>query len=182
MAFSWYFEPFSRSHPNPPVMPREIERKFLVTDMPANLETLDQEVLEQGYLAIDPEVHEVRLRKAAGTYFLTVKSGGRLTRDEYEITLEPWQFDTLWPATKGRRLRKTRYYVKRGNPQITIDVYEGRFQGLALAEVEFDSQESAETYDPPEWMAKEVTRHSFLKNRNLLDIDNFDELSRLMAL
>ena len=163
-------------------MPHEIERKFLVSAMPPNVDTLDHDILEQGYLAIDPEVHEVRLRKGAGTFFLTVKSGGRLTRNEYEITLEPWQFEALWPATKGRRLRKTRYYVRRGNPQITIDVYEGRFQGLNLAEVEFDSQKSAKSYKPPDWMGKEVTHQSFLKNRNLLDVDSFEELSRLLAL
>ena len=163
-------------------MPHEIERKFLVAKMPFDLAMLEHDLLEQGYLAIDPELHEVRIRKAGEAYYLTVKSGGRLTREEYEINLEPRQFEALWPATEGRRLRKTRYYIKRGSPQVTIDVYEGRFQGLNLAEVEFASQEEARSYRPPKWMGKEVTGHSFLKNRNLLDVDSFEEVARMLAI
>ncbi len=161
-------------------MPKEIERKFWVRELPDGLEGVEYEDLEQGYLAIDQSAHEVRLRRGNGRLVLTVKSGGRLTRQEYEIQLDTPQFETLWPATASRRLRKRRYYFSRHNPQITLDIYQGRFEGLLLAEVEFESKEAAEAYTPAEWMGTEVTRQSFLKNKNLLDIDSYEEIERML--
>ncbi len=42
----------------------EIERKFLVTRLPARLEDYPSQRLEQGYLSVDPAGAVVRLRRA----------------------------------------------------------------------------------------------------------------------
>ena len=64
----------------------EIERKFLVDEMP-RAESGRTEI-EQGYLAID-EGAEVRLRRAGDELFLTAKSGHGEVREEVEVTISP---------------------------------------------------------------------------------------------
>jgi CYTH domain-containing protein len=44
---------------------REIERKFLVRQLPENLEAFPHAEIAQGYLAIAPKGVQVRLRKPA---------------------------------------------------------------------------------------------------------------------
>ena len=89
-------------------MTKEIERKFLLSEWPTKISGLTPNLLEQGYLALDPEGKEVRLRKNGHQFWLTVKSDGDMVREEYEVELNETQFLKLWPATIGRRLRKDR--------------------------------------------------------------------------
>ncbi len=144
----------------------EIERKFLVSETPDDLYQFTSRVIQQGYLAIGDD--EVRLRDTEGQYSLTVKSMGSLARAEFETALTQQQFNTLWPATNGRRLEKRRYNIPSPKGLIELDVYMGRLTTLAVAEVEFDSRTSAEQYTPPEWFGVEVTEDSRYKNKNLV--------------
>ena len=73
------------------------------------------------------------------------------------MELTPAQFDALWPATEGKRLEKTRYDIPLGNRVVEIDVYGGRHNGLVVAEVEFDDEESAKNFQPPDWLGDDVT-------------------------
>ena len=38
-----------------------------------------------------------------------------------------------------------------------LDVYEGTLAGLLTVEVEFDSEDTAQQFAPPEWFGREVT-------------------------
>jgi CYTH domain-containing protein len=110
----------------------------------------------------------VRLRKKGRTTSLTFKvSRGDATRDEREIRLSPKQFATLWPATAGRRLRKTRYEIPWKNLTIEIDVYHGCNHGLIVAEVEFPNQASRRKFKPPRWFGREVTGEKRYSNVRL---------------
>ena len=40
---------------------------------------------------------------------------------------------------------------------IELDVFEGKFEGLYLAEVEFSSEEDADAFAPPDWFGEDVT-------------------------
>ena len=51
----------------------EIERKYLVKQLPAHLERYPSKYLEQGYLNTDPVV---RIRRSDDTYTLTYKGRG----------------------------------------------------------------------------------------------------------
>ncbi|MBN1193649.1 MAG: CYTH domain-containing protein [Coriobacteriia bacterium] len=134
----------------------EIERKFLLAELPPAAAGAALSRLRQGYLVAGPEV-EVRVRDADGTYSLTVKSGTGMVREEFEIALDAEQFDELWPATDGRRVEKQRYTLAADGLRYEIDVYEGALQGLMTAEVEFSTVESAEAFCPPGWLGAEVT-------------------------
>lgn len=157
-------------------MAKEIERKFLVLELPENFLPEEKLSIEQGYAALDPAGMEVRLRKTTENYWLTIKSGGDLQRSEYEVSLSAEQFETLWPSTEGRRLRKDRYLIKREGHTIEIDQYHQPLTGLVVAEIEFPDEASAMAYTPEPWMAKDITHLSFLKNKHLLQFESLQAL------
>ena len=148
-------------------MALEIERKFLVPTPPEWLPDCDSEHVRQGYLAIEPDGAEVRVRELAGTSTLTVKSGHGETRRECEIPLDDDQFTALWELTSGRRLRKRRHYVEHDGQTIEVDVYEDELDGLVTAEVEFDSAEASEAFEPIDWFGADITGESDYANQAL---------------
>jgi adenylate cyclase len=149
------------------VSSREIERKFLIKHLPIEILRSRHFQIAQGYLANEPGGRHVRLRKKASTTSLTFKVGRGSAREEREIRLSPKQFAILWPATRGRRLHKTRYEIPWKNLTIEIDIYHGRNHGLMVAEVEFPSQTSRRRFKPPAWFGREVTGEKRYSNVRL---------------
>jgi CYTH domain-containing protein len=148
-------------------MSTEIEQKFLVASRPHDLDQYRSEQIEQGYLAIQPGRAEIRVRRKGDRCFLTVKSGGGRERREHEIELSRDQFETLWPATEGWRLKKTRYAIPCGDRTIELDIYHGRLEGLVTAEVEFETVEQSDAFSPPDWFGREITADLRFKNQSL---------------
>jgi adenylate cyclase len=146
---------------------REIERKFLLKRLPPNLRQFHSRSIEQGYLAAKSDGTQIRLRKAARHHSLTIKRGRGLSRQEIEIDLTRDQFEALWPATAGSRLTKTRYDVPFGRHTIEIDVYRGRNEGLVVAEVEFRDENECKRFQPPDWLAADVSGKSRYSNVRL---------------
>jgi CYTH domain-containing protein len=146
----------------------ELERKFLVAELPDDLERYPNSRIVQGYLVIGADGAEVRVRRRDQQAFLTVKQGTGLVRREEEIDISGLQFDRLWPLTDGRRVEKTRHLISRPDGLvIELDVYEGALAGLLVAEVEFPSTAAAQRFTPPDWFAREVTDDDAYKNRRL---------------
>lgn len=135
----------------------EIERKFLVREMPRDLTSYPSNEIAQGYLVSLDDGLQVRLRKSNERYTLTFKRGTGSIREEREVELSASQFDQLWPATEGKRLLKTRYEIPFGHHVVEIDVYHDRHEGLVVAEVEFDAEEGARNFQPPAWLGDDVT-------------------------
>jgi CYTH domain-containing protein len=145
----------------------EIERKYLVKNIPENVESYPTEAIFQGYLSVSEDGTEVRLRQKGQAYFLTVKSGKGMKRDEVEIRLMDEQFANLWPKTEGKRVEKKRIRIPFGNLHIELDIYHGRLEGLKTAEVEFRTQDEADSFNPPSWFDREITLDERYKNRSL---------------
>ncbi|HTP21739.1 MAG TPA: CYTH domain-containing protein [Solirubrobacteraceae bacterium] len=144
----------------------EIERKFLVEQLPEGLDVHPSREIEQGYLAITEDV-EVRLRRYGEESFLTVKSSGDESRIEEEIEIDRRRFDALWPLTDGRRIQKRRYRIPIGDLTLELDVYHADLDGLLTAEVEFSSLADATAFVPPGWVGRDVTGDSRYKNKRL---------------
>jgi adenylate cyclase len=136
---------------------REIERKFLVRKLPGDLSNHPHADISQGYLVSMDDGLQVRLRKRGEKYSLTYKRGIGNVREEREVELTAEQFNTLWPATEGKRLVKTRYEIPFGGHVVEIDVYHERHEGLVVAEVEFDEEDAAKNFQPPAWLGDDVT-------------------------
>ena len=146
---------------------REIERKFLVKQLPEKLKRRRHYPIAQGYLASEPGGRHVRLRKKGKTASLTFKVGRGAHREEREVKLSPKQFAALWPGTAGRRLRKLRYEIPWRNLMIEIDVYRGKHDGLVVAEVEFPNLAMCRKFKPPSWFGREVTGEKRYSNVRL---------------
>jgi len=147
----------------------EIERKFLVDAVPDDLDGGRSSSIEQGYVAIDADGSEVRIRRRDGASTLTVKSGGGLARVEEELAIDDAAFERLWPLTAGRRIEKVRHVIPTDVPgvEIELDEYRGDLDGLLVAEVEFPGEDEAHAFTPPPWFGADVTDDRRFKNQRL---------------
>lgn len=155
--------------------PVETELKFIVDSPPADLdlENVPRTVLRQGYVVVNSDGAETRIRSFDNERFeLTVKSAGTVQRGEQTIKLPREMFEVLWSQTAGKRVEKTRYLIPYGKNTIELDVYEGHLTGLITAEVEFsgraeDAEVKATTFEPPKWFGRDVSKDRRYKNQNL---------------
>ena len=147
----------------------EIERKFLLKELPENLESYPVRHLEQGYLCTAPVV---RIRRDNDKYELTYKGKGCMVREEHNLPLTKEAYEHLRKKIDGRLIVKKRYMIPLEKHTIELDVFEGDLAPLTLAEVEFSSEEDAKNFVAPEWFAEDVTfsklyHNSFLSQFNL---------------
>lgn len=143
----------------------EIERKFLIKELPVNIERYSHKEFEQAYLCTEPVV---RVRREGEEYVLTYKSKGLMVRREENLPLSKAAYEHLREKADGAVIRKTRYFIpEKNNLTIELDVFHGKHEGLILAEVEFPTVEIAEGYQPPEWFGEEVTFSDAYHNSNL---------------
>ena len=147
----------------------EIERKFLLRELPENLESYPVRHLEQGYLCTAPVV---RIRRDNDKYELTYKGKGCMVREEHNLPLTKEAYEHLREKIDGRLIVKKRYMIPFEKYTIELDVFEGDLAPLALAEVEFVTEEEAKAFTPPDWFAEDVTfsklyHNSFLSQFNL---------------
>ncbi|MEO8686938.1 MAG: CYTH domain-containing protein [Solirubrobacteraceae bacterium] len=146
----------------------EIERKFLVAELPEDIAEHPGERIEQGYLAIAPDGVEVRVRRRAGQATLTVKSGPGEVRMEEEMEIDERRFGALWRLTEGRRVSKTRHEIPLPNGAVAeVDVYDGDLDGLLTVEIEFGSLEASVQFAPPPWIGRELTGDARYANQSL---------------
>lgn len=133
----------------------EIERKYLIHTLPDNLESYPHKKIEQGYLCTSPVV---RIRRQNDQYFLTYKSDGLMSREEYNLPLTQEAYEHLKPKADGYMISKIRYLIPLGDTHtIELDVFDAPFAPLYMAEVEFSTIEEAENFTPPEWFGEDVT-------------------------
>lgn len=143
----------------------EIERKFLVKEIPFQLNNLKKRKIEQAYLCTEPVV---RVRRDNEDYYLTYKSKGLIAREEYNLPLTKESYEHLIKKADGIIITKTRYEIPQPSGfVIELDIFEGKYDGLILAEVEFESTEQAAGYIPPEWFGEDVSMSSKYHNSTL---------------
>ena len=132
-----------------------------------NLSALPFHLIEQAYLCVNPVV---RVRRQDNDFYLTYKSGGMMMREEYNLPLTKEAYEHLAQKADGILITKKRYLIPIEHPRsctpsftfqnpllIELDVFLGVYEGVIVAEVEFDSREAAFAFVPPEWFGKDVT-------------------------
>jgi CYTH domain-containing protein len=152
-------------------MPKEIERKFKVKKLPLELlEDIDPLELTQTYLqAKDGE--EVRVRAINNsTFIMTMKraTNSANVREEIECELTPEEYRAYLKLQIGTQIQKRRYKIP-GDNGLTyeLDVYQGDLEGLMVVEVEFPTEEMANSFVKPDWFGNEVTSDKRYKNASL---------------
>lgn len=145
----------------------EIERKFLplMDHLPFHPQDYPCRRIEQGYLCRDPVV---RIRRDNDEYFLTYKSKGLMVREEYNLPLTRSGYEHLLTKADGRIITKNRFVIPlENNLKLELDIFEGDLAPLVIAEIEFPDEESARSYQPPEWLGEDVTYSSKYHNSTL---------------
>ncbi|MBO6137429.1 MAG: CYTH domain-containing protein [Lachnospiraceae bacterium] len=146
----------------------EIERKWLIEEIPYELSELECLDIEQAYLSSSPTV---RVRKENDTYYLTYK-GARgtdgntdMVHTEYNLPLNKASYEHLKEKCDGIVLHKKRYIIPLENGlKIELDIFEGETAPLKLAEVEFGSEDEALKFKAPAWFGRDVTGDFHYKN------------------
>lgn len=142
----------------------EIERKFLIKNIPVDLSGYKCRIIEQGYLSTSPVV---RVRQDNDSYYLTYKGSGMMCREEYNLPLDAQSYAHLIAKADGNIITKKRYEIPLNDLTIELDVFEGVFTGTVLAEVEFPDKEAADSFVPPDWFGKDVTFSGEYHNSNM---------------
>ncbi|MDD3368891.1 MAG: CYTH domain-containing protein, partial [Lachnospiraceae bacterium] len=144
----------------------EIERKFTVKKLPANLKDYKFHIIEQAYLNTDPVI---RIRREDDSYYLTYKGKGLLAREEYNLPLNKESYEHLLPKADGNIISKTRYLLPIEDTDLTVelDLFNAPFDDLIIAEVEFESEEQANAFSPLDWFDQDVTQDTNYHNSTL---------------
>lgn len=147
----------------------EIERKFLIKELPFDLESFPSKHIEQGYLCVSPVV---RVRKEGEDFILTYKGSGMMAREEHNLALNEEAYLHLREKVDGNIISKRRYLIPLNNPTfcegfptppedysltIELDIFDAPFADLVMAEVEFGTKDAAEAFLPPDWFGEDVT-------------------------
>ena len=161
----------------------EIEKKYRLLRLPEDLEQYPCRVIEQAYLCANPTV---RIRRSNDQYILTLKDkqgvkelqteGAGLVNREIEIPLSKEAYEHLKTKQDGYLIEKHRYLIPLPDGLTAeLDVFGGRLTGLYFAEVEFPDIETAQGFQPPEWMGQEVSTDPRYRNTTLSELDHYDE-------
>ncbi len=152
-------------------MATEIERKFLV-----NKELLPEAAKKitiiQAYLQTDPG-RTTRVRITDESAFLTIK--GKMvgfSRPEFEYEIPVKDAKELMQLAVSSPIEKVRHLIYVEGRKWEVDFFEGKNQGLVVAEIELPSEN--EQFDLPVWINEEVTgdiryHNSYLANHPFID-------------
>ncbi len=153
----------------------EIERKYLVSQVPANLDQFRHLEIEQAYLCTSPTL---RIRRMGDSFILTVKeriilNSTAIHNREEEFTLSAESYKRLLAKCDSGHVSKTRYFIdlyhltaNEAYQGLTaeLDVFHGRHDGLLLVEVEFPNTERANSFTPPNWFGEDVSSNPCYRN------------------
>ena len=146
----------------------EIERKYLVHEIPVDLTKYQVKHMEQMYVSVKPVI---RIRRT----------------DEFEMDLDEDEYRNLRCKADGNIIEKDRYIIPLSDTEgtcgdsevdrelkIELDVFDGIFGGLTYAEVEFPEEKFANTFVPPMWFGRDVTEDGIYQNSALSGMDRRD--------
>ena len=151
----------------------EIERKFLLKEVPDNLEKYPCLIIEQGYLCRGPVI---RIRRQNDEYILTYKGKGHMVREEYNLPLNKEAYEHLLSKIDGKLIKKKRYVIPLkelaysyadSSLTVELDIFEGHMSGTVLAEIEFNTQEEAENFIMPDCFTEDVTANNAYHNSTM---------------
>ena len=156
----------------------EIERKYLVRDLPDDLDNYPHLEIEQAYLCTSPTL---RIRRMGDHFVLTVKEHLRMGSSaihnrEEEFDLPEATYQRLLAKCDSGQVAKTRYRIdlrrQTGDGSYVglvaeLDIFHGRHRGLMLVEVEFPNTAVADAFVPPAWFGLDVSSDPHYRNSYL---------------
>jgi CYTH domain-containing protein len=154
----------------------EIERKWLVKQLP-KLKGKSSVMYERYFLYIG-EKTEIRIQKKGSKYEFERKSEvSDLARAEQKFEITEDEFRILKKDCE-KSIKRESYFLSE-DPEISLKIYHGKYEGLIRAEVEFASENAAKSFEPLGWFGKEIT-HTPLGRDKLLIKLNKEEFEKLL--
>ncbi|MBC1936711.1 hypothetical protein HCA69_10060 [Listeria grandensis] len=159
-------------------MSLEIERKYLCETIQLEnilgIKIIKEAILEQNYLLVGEDELRIRKKKMGpdDSYFLTIKKGLGLIREESEIIIPPMFYNYLNTYNGHKPLVKKRTIFTFEGNEFSYDEYKD--SKMRVIEIEFSCEEDATRFVPPTWIGTEVTDDKAYKNQNLWkEFNNF---------
>lgn len=148
------------------MLPIEIERTFLATEIPGWIEKMQPEDITDYYLPSDMSTHpKLRIRQKGDSYEITKKSvlADADASRQYESTIELSliEFEALRDCS-SRKLAKRRYSMTNENWTTELDVFTGSLKGLILVEFEFKNETAMDRFVTPDYCGADVTQEDFI--------------------
>lgn len=154
----------------------EIERKFLPTEIPFDLNQLSSTECERYYLYAD-ERTEMRIQKKGELYELEHKVQSQespLRRENSKIILTQSEWDILKAKAEGGAITYSKFQLPIEGA--SIKRYSGKLEGLMLLEVEFKTLEEAHAFQPEAWMGRELSGQKLSRDSGLILFSSFQAI------
>ena len=135
----------------------EIERKFLVKNETYKSESINKQLITQGYLSSDPK-RTVRIRICEQNAYITIKgqtSESGTSRYEWEKEINIEDAKQLMLLCREGVVTKIRHLIPLKNHTFEVDEFLKDNSGLVIAEIELSNEN--EDFERPSWLGKEVT-------------------------
>lgn len=135
----------------------EIERKFLVKNESYKSESINKQLITQGYLSSDPK-RTVRIRICEQNAYITIKgqtSESGTSRYEWEKEINIEDAKQLMLLCREGVVTKIRHLIPFKNHTFEVDEFLKDNSGLVIAEIELSNEN--EDFERPRWLGKEVT-------------------------
>jgi len=143
----------------------ELERTYLVRQLPEELATATKTELLDIYLPINSEHPILRIRKRGTKCMITKKHPitGTDSSEQSEETI-PLSEDEYFELAqlRGKRLRKSRYTFSKPNVTVDVDVFLDDLVGLVTVDFEFLSVKSKNSFEMPDWCLADVTQEKLI--------------------
>lgn len=165
----------------------EIEKKYKVIKLPKDIEKYKKIEIEQSYLNHGSKP-TLRIRKYnEDEYILSYKARKKEYKedlsvcDEVELPLSQESYEHLRKKVDGRIIYKTRYVIPlEDGLKVEIDKFKEFFDGVCFAEIEFKSEEQANSYKIPDWLGEDISNQKRVKNGYMAisakDIEEYKDL------
>jgi len=155
----------------------EIERVFLVKNLPKNLKSSKKILIKVGEFIDANTIDTLKIKQKDKKFFLIKKDGNTIyNRTEHVISIKKEEFNVLWKVTI-RKHEKIRYLYPLGKNICEIDFYQGILKGYVRLEVEFKSEKDMKRFVIPDWFGPDITRFNHDIHANLGKI-TFSEMKK----
>ena len=142
----------------------EIERKFLIKEIPKNCE--QKIYIKQYYIHVDDKfVQRLRFFDNQKTIMSLKQNCAGLSRYEFEYEIPLEDAKKIVSMTNSIFIEKIRHIMYYESMKWEIDEFLGNNKGLLIAEVELEDEN--QKIKLPDWIVKEVTNQNKYFNYNL---------------
>ena len=151
----------------------EIEKKWVIDKdkIPYDLSKADCFDIVQTYINYLPEIRVRQITYKGDTwYMMALKrwvNSDALVREESDFYITKEEYENTVGKGLDNTIYKKRYQFEVDDLTYAVDIFEGELEGLAYLEIEFESEELANSFETPDWIIKDVTNDRRFKNQQL---------------